>query len=326
MRLSIHFVIPPAFAEQVAALPDRVLGESYPYWLGGRFNWVAQSWLVLRQFREGLSVGTSARSGAINFAHVMGWRSIGARAGEFRVSMRADYPRLFDVDFEILQNPTVKTTPAQAYLPYWPVPGLIPRAHTRSGLKTLAYAGRIGPLNLAGDLRDKAGALNAYDFRVIAPHLWHDLSQIDALVAIRSFDRSEHNTKPPSKLFSAWRAGVPLIAGWDSAFSAIGTPDVDYIRVHNITEFHSAIERLADDPDFYEGIANAGRVRAKDVSHDAIAAVWLDCIDQQIQPAFEDWQARGPNPLHGLLARSADRSREALSGAKRALRASKAAQ
>ena len=323
--MSIHFVIPPAFAEQIAALPDQVLGEDYPYWLGGRFNWVAQSWLVLRQFREGLSVGAEPKADAINFAHVMGWRSFGVRAGEFRVSMRADYPRLFDVDFEILQNPVVRTSANQAYLPYWPVPGLIPRDRARKGLKTLAYAGRIGPLNLAGGLVEKTSVVSDYDFRVIEPHLWHDLSEIDALVAIRSFDTAPHNSKPPSKLFSAWRAGVPLIAGWDSAFSSVGTPDVDYIRVQSDAEFQSALTRLARDPEYYNGIVAAGHKRAQGVSHDAIADVWLNCIDTQITPAFERWHAQGPSQVRGVLARSADEGRDMLSRAKRALQTAKGA-
>ncbi|MEP5155349.1 glycosyltransferase [Planktotalea sp.] len=323
--MPIHFVVPPSFAEQVAVLSDQSLERDYPYWLGGRFNWVAQTWLVLRQYREGLTIGTAPQPGEINFAHVMGWRGSGTRVGEFRVSFRADYPRMFDVDFEILQNPAVSVSAQQAYLPYWPVPGLIPRDSARKGLKTLAYAGRLGPRNLVNGLRDPNVPVDGVEFRVIEPHLWHDLSGIDALVAIRSFDKSEHNTKPPSKLFSAWRAGVPLIAGWDSAFSTVGDAGVDYIRVQNTDEFYQALTRLQNEAGYYERIVEAGRARVSEVSHEAIAATWLECIDERIMPAFDEWHANGTPLLGGLLARSADSARETMSRAKQYMRSSKGA-
>ncbi|MGH1579300.1 glycosyltransferase [Planktotalea sp.] len=323
MKSSIHFVVPASFARELSELPDQALGQNFPYWFAGRYNWVAQSWMVLRQYREGLTIGTTPKAGVMNFSHVMGWRENNTRNGEFRISVRADYRRMFDVDFEILQNSTVKTGSRQAYLPYWPVPGLIARNPDRIGLKTLAYAGLIGPLNLANELRAADDRLNAYDFRVIEPHLWHDLSEIDALVAIRSFDTKTHDAKPPSKLFSAWLAGVPLIAGYDSAFSSVGRPGVDYIRVKSEAEFHEALARLASDPKYYASFVDAGKARAAEVSHDAIAKIWLECIDTQITPAFEKWQAEGDAPLRGYLARTADGMRTTASRAKRALRAVK---
>ncbi|WP_375257985.1 glycosyltransferase [Citreimonas sp.] len=319
--MSWHFVIPPAFAEEVAALPDRVLGQDYPYWLGGRFNWVAQSYLVLRQYREGLTLGMAPEPDRINFAHCMGWRAMGARRGEFRISVRADYPRLFDVDFEILQNPAVPLGPRQAYLPYWPVPGVIPRDPSRQGLKVLAYAGRIGPLNLADDLKGgPTGLPRGLEFRIIPPHLWHDLSQIDALIAIRTFDGAPHDAKPPSKLFSAWRAGIPLIAGGDSAFSAVGTPGHDYLRVRTREEFTDALQRLHDDPDFYARIADNGHARADEVSHEAFARDWIAVFDDRIAPRFEAWKQDRLKGLYALAARGADRGRDTASGLKSRLR------
>lgn len=321
--IHLHFIIPPSFSAELGRLADRKLGQDYPYWLGGRFNWPAQAWLVLRQYREGVTAGAQPKAGAVNFAHVMGWREIGARQGEFRVSMRADYPRLFDVDFEILQNPAVRCTARQAYLPYWPVPGVLPRDQSRKGVATIAYAGRIGPRNLAGELRRSQGRPGGCEVRIIEPHLWHDLRDIDVLVAIRSFDKATHDNKPPSKLFSAWRAGVPLIAGYDSAFSAVGRPGVDYIRVGTEEEFLSQLQRLSSDQKAYDALVHAGRQRAREVSHEALAQVWLDCIDQRIRPAFEIWSSGNTRTISSKLARMADGLRDSASAAKHRLRAAR---
>jgi len=152
--LTVHFVVPRESAEKVERLGGCVVGRDYPYWLGGQFNWTAQAWLVLRESREGLTIAVEPKPGVVNVAHTMVWRRLGARYGEFRLSVRADYRRLYDVDFEILQNPSVRLSRYQAYLPYWPVPGLIPRDVSRRRVETLAYAGRIGQRNLAGPLRD----------------------------------------------------------------------------------------------------------------------------------------------------------------------------
>ena len=317
---NVHFVVPPSFASEVEALPSRRLGRDYPYWLGGRFNWVAQSYLVLREFREGLTIGTAPCPRRINFGHVMGWQEVGARQGEFRVSVRADYPRLFDVDFEILQNPFVQCGSRQAYLPYWPVPGLIPRDPGRKGLRVLAYAGRIGPRNLAEELkRSPERLLLDLEFHVVSPDRWHDLSQIDLLVAIRSFNKATHDNKPPSKLFSAWRAGIPLIAGYDSAFSVVGNPGEDYIRVSSLNEFRSALERLHYEPEYYAKIVQNGSRRAVEVEHDAIALDWLTLLDGRIAQEFDRWESLNLKNIRTFPRRNVDRGRQALSRAKRSI-------
>lgn len=313
----IHFLLPPERAQMLACLSRMRLGYDYPYWLGGKFNWAAQSWLVLREYREGMTIGTEPVAGRINFGHVRTWRALDERRGEFRVSARADYPRLFDVDFEVLQNPSALTCKTGLYLPYWPTPGLIPRSEKRRDVRTVAYAGRQGRLNLAKELLSRSGgAFAGFEFRTIPPQHWHDLSGIDVLVAIRSFDRRLHRNKPPSKLFSAWRAGIPLVAGWDSAYSAIGVPGRDYVRVESESGLCAALRRLAEDPEFYDAMVQAGLRRAPEVSHEAVAQQWLAAFDGPIASAWERWSQSGPQPMRGAAARAADRLRAAGARAK----------
>lgn len=307
----MHFVVSPMYAELLEGLGSQQVGNNYPYWVGGRYNWVAQSYLVLRQYREGMTIGTSPRRGLMNFGHCTAWRQFGGRCGEFRISVRADYPPVFDTDFEILQNPTASTTVVQAYLPYWPVPGIIHRDSSRQQLRTVAYAGRIGGRNLADDLLESSSSrlLSGLKFVIIPPSAWHDMSCIDLLIAVRSFDRDLHRNKPPSKLFNSWLSGIPLLGGWDSAFSSVGVAGTDYVRVGSLREFNLALERLRDDSAYYDSVVSKGAMRRGEVTHDAIAQQWLSVIDTRITPKFELWKAGLLPGYRQALGRLIDRSR-----------------
>ncbi|WP_158610987.1 glycosyltransferase [Aurantiacibacter spongiae] len=318
--MSIHFIVPPAFARELGALPSQRVGEDYPYWLGGRFNWAAQSYLILREYREGMTISSAPRPERMNFAHCMTWReTVGSRGGEYRISVRADYPRLFDCDFEILQNPNARCGPRQAYLPYWPVPGMIPRADGRRSVERIAYGGRIGKHNLDGSMQGSSSDAVA-NVAVIPPDRWHDMSDVDLLVAIRDFDGNAHDNKPPSKLFNAWNAGIPLVAGTDSAFSAIGRAGVDYIRVETQQELQLALARLRSDPAHYARIVDAGRQRAVGFTREKLASQWLDVIENTIAPDYARWNEDGGPSRRPGLPRFLDQARDQAASAKRRLR------
>jgi hypothetical protein len=291
--------------------------ESTPYWRGGRFIWAAIPYLVLRDYREGLSIGTSPIGGRVNFAHCGTFRSLGGRIGEFRVSARADYRRLYDVDFEVLQNPSIPLSGSQAYLPHWPTPGIIPRKRSRVGAHAVAYAGRME--NLAEELRNGFD-VSDMQLQIIPEDRWHDMAEIDILIAVRSFDGNTHENKPPSKLFNAWLADIPLIAGWDSALSWIGNPGIDYIRVASRKNCAEEIERLASDPAYYSRVQEAGRSRAKDVTYEAIARTWLNCFDDVIFPSFERQAEEGNVGIRRPFSSLMDVSSGLRRGARRAMR------
>lgn len=279
----MHFVSPILLDEILSTDLD----DDYPYWLGGPINWVVQSYLILRQYREGTTISTNPVLNEINVAHVTTWRKLPRQKDEYRVSIRADYRRLFDVDFEILQNPTAVRTPKQIYITYWPVPRLRPREPSRKTIQNVAYAGRIGNRNLVICLQESSeNRLKDFNFKIVDKQYWHDMHEIDVLIAIRDFSTRTYDDKPPSKLINAWRAGIPLIAGYDSAFSAIGTPGVDYIRISTEKELSDALERLRDDPKFYYSIVEAGLIKSQEYTREKIAKAWLTAIDN---PISMDW-------------------------------------
>lgn len=322
-RVPVHFIWPATAAPVGEALLASALDDDYPYWLGGAVNWVVQTYKILRQYRENLTIGSCPLPSAINIAHVTAWRDMPARTGELRVSIRADYRRLFDVDFEILQNPMGVISGHQIYLPYWPVPGLLPRDSSRRRVKAVAYAGRVGHRNLAAGLHGGDDSKRSgLQFRIIDKERWHDMRTIDVLLAIRQFSRRTFDDKPPSKLLNAWHAGIPLIAGYDSAYSAVGTPGVDYIRVGSEAEMDNALERLRDDPVYYRGIVEAGRIRSRDYTRDRIAEAWLRAVDGPIR---ESWNQMGEGGLRRATRltgrRSLDWILDTASTAKAGLRA-----
>lgn len=321
MAESMHFVVPRDYGGELDALEKRVVGGDYPYWIGGAFNWAAQSWLRLRQYREGVTIGTAPAPDGINFAHSMTWRALGPRRGEFRVSARADYPQLFDVDFEILQNPTARCRADQsAYLPYWPIPGLIKRDPSRTHLRSVAYAGRFGPRNLDRSLVEGHEAFRGLEFKTVPPDRWHDMSEVDLLIAIRDFDRAPHPNKPPSKLLNAWLSDVPLIAGYDSAYSAIGVPGVDYVRVGTSAELCEAVTKLRTDAGYYDSIVAAGRIRAQEFTPERVAQQWLDVLEAPVARAFTRWREHPMRSGGFFVRRALDVGRNTLSSLKRRLR------
>jgi hypothetical protein len=319
MHPKIHFVVNRLTPGELAELCAKRLGVDFPYWLGGPVNWPVQTYLQLRGWRDGISIGTAAQPGAINIAHVTAWHELGARIGEYRVSMRADYTRVFDVDFEILQNPEAVRTATQGYVCYWPVPGIIPRDPGRRGLACIAYAGRPGARNLDGFLNRPHFPLHGrtVDFLHIAKEQWHNMANVDAVVGIRSFSNQTYPDKPPSKLINAWHARVPLIGGYDSAFSKIGTPGEDYLRVQTTAEFEEALA-LLDDPEVYARIVENGAAKARAFTAEALAQNWLELFDTKVIPHFLNHGPLATVPR--LLRRSLDHGRDLLSRAKRRLR------
>jgi hypothetical protein len=320
--MQVHFVIPQLQPAELEDLISRQLEVDYPYWLGGPINWAAQSYLILREFRENLSIGTEPSRTCANVAHVTGWRIL-PRRGEFRISIRADYRRLFDVDFEILQNPLAVVNDRQAFVAYWPVPRLLPRNSQRDGVRVIAYAGRLGARNIDPRFRlDQASSFQdaGIQFVHIPKDRWHDLREVDVLFGVRSFDRAPYLDKPPSKLLNAWHAGIPFVGGYDAAFSAIGRPGVDYIRVETCEQATQAIHRLRDDREFYRSVVEAGSDSASQYTREAIAKQWLKILDGPLHERFVEFREQSRlSRLQQLVNRGKDVASDAGSRAKRAI-------
>ena len=89
--------------------------------------------------------------------------------------------------------------------------------------------------------------IDAVDYRGAATDAarlrWADYSDVDLVLAVRP-PIGTHTDKPASKLYNAWRAGVPALLGPEPAFRELYTDTLDYVEVSTVDEALAAIDRL----------------------------------------------------------------------------------
>lgn len=299
MRPLVNFVVPydQALVERLAgADPDRLVREGdgvVPLLSGGGpAAWCYLTYVRLRDRGWGpIRLSNRADPAAINVAHADTLNGTADYARAFFVDARADHSHRLFAQFTVVQNRD-QLSPDGAWIHHWPQPGLIARTAPITGVRRVGYIGQTGNNNLAMTADDWNALLGGHGYQFAAPasDAWHDLSAFDALIAIRSFDDSPHSKKPASKLLNAWRAGIPLIAGKDSAYAQVGTPGSDYLVATSPADVLVALERLRDDG-FRQDMVERGRARAEEYCDDALARLWGDVLDGPVARRFARWQA-----------------------------------
>jgi hypothetical protein len=194
----------------------------------------------------------------------------------------------------ILQNAAhTRRLPRSSYLPLWPQPGLIPRDPERGDrFENLVFFG--DPQNLAPELRDPEFASRirgkfGIEFRMAESDRWHDYSQVDAVLAIRTFGSKPFLRKPATKLYNAWMAGVPFLGGADTAFSSDGSPGANYLRCTSLEEVEAALMRLRDNIVLRHQIVREGRKAAEGFLPGKLLELWVDFLGRtasRTAPAF----------------------------------------
>ena len=134
------------------------------------------------------------------------------------------------------------------------------------------------------------------EFDILDTEQWQDLHDVDVLVGIRHFGKKHYKRKPPTKLIDAWHANIPFVGGWDSAYSQIGEPGRDYLRVASYKELLSSLIRLKNDKDLYNRLVAAGRRQARHYTQSAIADHWRQLLERDVAPAYRAWKQQ-PMPL-----------------------------
>lgn len=296
----VSFLLPGLSELELKAIAESSLELNFPYWLGGEVAWAGKFYLILRQYRPGVTLSRCPSPTVLNIGHVHSWRKYTGTKKEYRVSARADYRKLWNVDFEILQNPHAVTKKNQGYVHHW-LPRVIPRDETRKSVEVIAYAGRLGKENLCeNSIRESCRKLGI-DIKLIDKTRWHDMRHVDVLIGIRSFSRKRYLHKPPSKLINAWLAEIPFIGGYDSAYAALGRPGVDYIRVTTESELSHELTKLRDNPEYYEGFVLKGKERATEFTNANVAEQWIQLLDNAISSDFDQYRN---NPFSRSIKRA----------------------
>jgi hypothetical protein len=160
-----------------------------------------------------------------------------------------------------------------------------------SELRGLSWAKRLHALGLT--------------WRLIPRQRWHDYSEVDVIVAVRSFNQRDYRYKPPSKLYNAWRASVPAILGWESAYQANRKSELDYLEVTSVEGAVAALKRLRDEPALRHAMVENGRRRAEEVDPRKVVERWRSFLTDEVLPRYTRWCAASPWSRAAFMRRRA---------------------
>jgi FkbM family methyltransferase len=186
-------------------------------------------------------------------------------------------------DYLLIQNPKQATFGipfSRVFL--WPQEDLIPRDAARGSIvQNICYHGchyNLHP-SLATPSWNWICQASGIIWNVVNESKWGDFRQTDISLAIRQPSPRSASNKPPTKLFLAWSAGVPLVASEDSAYLDLKRSNLDYIAANNSAEAYDAIRKLRVNPSLYMDMVENGRDRAKLFTRKAIKDVWMNAFD-----------------------------------------------
>lgn len=288
----IYFYLPQA------DWPEDMPEDANTYWPGfsqGIYAWTLQTYLNLKGSGFPCSlVGSLPEEGI-----VLGHRD--SLKYEFRptkkvlmVCMKADQATHPYAQMHVVQNSQeTKVVENSYFICHWPQPGLIPRDRDRGDrFENIAYFGIS--YNIAPELKDPSWSQTLAEmglqWTIVPKERWHDYSDVDAVIAVRTFEATEaYLWKPATKLYNSWRAEVPVILGAESAFQAERRSDLDYIEVRSLQEAISALQTLKENPKLRQDMIANGRDRAQATSIETILSSWKTFLTDIATPAYQRW-------------------------------------
>ena len=287
------FLYPSASSADLDRLRNLDLDRDGREFVTGESCWSLETYHVLRRQGWNAVLTNQYDPEGINFAHPTLIRMLPAQRGVFLVSLQADYPSCPIAQLHIVQNLTQVVTGTSEWMPHWSMPGLIPRLPERTEIQNVGYTG-IGLHLVDGEERWKSEMSSVgLSFIRVPKKSCHNLSQIDVLIGVRNFDDRTWDNRPAWKMTNAWSAGIPFIAGVDSAYSQVGRPGIDHLVARSWDDVHRHLQQLREDPALYHSLVAAGHQIYRQYDHSAVAQVWEQRIQDWMIPAFEQWQLQG---------------------------------
>ena len=216
------------------------------------------------------------------------------------ICLRADVDRHPYSQLHIVQNPyqEILKSPVNFweshFIPHWPQPSIIQRDPKRGNtFKNVAFIGNEG--NLVTEFKDEywysqLEKLELHFQRKLNHSEWHNYSDIDVIVAVRSLgSTNDWKGKPASKLYNAWYAGVPAILGYESAFRAERKNKLDYLEATSLEEVIDSLKLLKDNEALRQAIIENGKLRAQEIDLHNMVLKWQTFINDIAIPAYESW-------------------------------------
>ena len=262
--------------------------------------WIVQTCLLLQRHGIACRLTQNRPSEGIVFAHFDDMPATRTERGTaYWVCVLADRQNINPfANYYLVQNPyqSLHTRQPTSHVLHWKQPGIIPRSANRQEIFTnIRFFGEIASLAPEFTEPDFIGWCEheGFDFQVVPRDHWHDYSNCDVVVGVRTFNSNWVHDKPASKLVNAWVAGVPVILGQESAFRALGTPGKTYLEATSIGDVQRHLVGLRDDPQLRQSMVSAGSFHASCASEEEIACMWIDAIEKQIKPRAARWQRFG---------------------------------
>lgn len=321
----LYFYLPPDYWPH--PLPDSADSP----WLGfgvGIYAWTVQTCLRLKAAGISCELTSNFPQDGVVFVHrnILANKQIrpDCRLNLILVCLKGELLPFRAALLHIVQNP-LEASRSSYFIPHWPQPGLVPRHAGRGAcLENVAFMGHRD--NLAPELATPAWEQALADLGLVwQPRLshhhwsrlegmhpqWHDYSEVDVVVAVRSFRhqnrqrRQNYRNKPATKLYNTWLAGVPAILGQESAFQAERRSPLDYLEVQSPEEVLQALKRLQQQPDLHQAMAERSRLRAAEVAPAAITQRWIAFLKEVAVPTYHRWCQLPLSRRRALLAQQA---------------------
>lgn len=180
------------------------------------------------------------------------------------------------------------------YISHWPQPGLIPRDQNRGSLiENVAFMGTRSQLDeqLKSDKWIQAlQELNCKWLPIFDRNKWNDYTNIDAVIAARTFDKNPYINKPASKLINCWRAGVPAILAPESSFMACRKSELDFMIIKSLDEAITVVKILKNNPELYLKMITNGLERSQEFTPESVKEQWINFFNNFAFPAYEKWK------------------------------------
>jgi len=263
-------------------------------------NWIYQTWNFLKESGFPCNLSTEICDSGITIALGLTLDASFRRGAQlpkdvFFVDVVADKLPHPAAQLHLVQNKThAKLLPNSLFVPHWPQPHLIPRDPTRNNrFENIFFFGHPG--NLAPELSSKNWRQRlqrelGLSFYIQGNMGWHDYRHADAVLAIRNFSRSRYFHKPATKLYNAWQAGVPFIAGRDSAYALDGHSGKDYLIATSPEEVFQHLKHLKEDENSRNSLIQKGFQSGASFSREATLIHWKKLLQETLPRLADQWQ------------------------------------
>lgn len=286
--INVNVVIPKSVSAVELAKFSFDLERDWKYIKDGDWGWVIQTYCHLKKIKS-LSVilSNNANADCINIMSSSDYEVYDKKTDVYCITTIQDRTVFYPSQLVITQNKKQKPYCRYKLIPLWSQSGLIPQKPSRTNDKIrVAFFGI--PENLA-NIKFIISKEENIDFVLRDSSNWNDYSDIDISIGVRDFDNGEHNHKPPTKMFNAWKAGVPFIGGNDSAFTQFGEPGINYLLALNSDEMMEHITNLISNKNLVEYLVGNGHRQFENFNDTSLLKDWVATINSEYEN-FCNWK------------------------------------